>query len=45
VENAFSAKPNPDAVIDDGDLMICVSTPAELSLLEVMFAPHQSVAR
>jgi hypothetical protein len=32
-------------VLDDGDVMICVGTPAELSLLEEMFAPHQSVAR
>lgn len=28
-----------------GDVMICVGTPTELSLLEELFAPSQAVAR
>jgi voltage-gated potassium channel len=44
-DGTFDTTPNPEAVLDDGDVMICVGTPAELSLLEEMFAPHQSLAR
>jgi voltage-gated potassium channel len=44
-DGTFDTTPNPDAVIDDGDVMICVGTPAELVLLEEMFAPNQAVAR
>jgi voltage-gated potassium channel len=44
-DGSFDATPNPDAVLSDGDVMICVGTPAELSLLEELFAPNQAVAR
>jgi voltage-gated potassium channel len=44
-DGTFDTTPNPEAVLDDGDVMICVGTPSELTLLEEMFAPHQSVAR
>jgi voltage-gated potassium channel len=44
-DGSFDTTPNPDAVIDDGDVIICVGTSAELSLLEEMFAPSQAVAR
>jgi voltage-gated potassium channel len=42
-DGTFDTTPNPDATIDDGDVMICVGTPAELLLLEEMFAPNQAV--
>jgi hypothetical protein len=32
-------------VPDEGDVMICVGTPTELSLLEELFARHQTLAR
>ena len=44
-DGTFDTTPNPDAVIDDGDVMICVGTAAELLLLEEMFAPNQALAR
>jgi voltage-gated potassium channel len=44
-DGTFDTTPNPEAVLDDGDVMICVGTPAELLLLEEMFAPNQAVAR
>jgi voltage-gated potassium channel len=43
-DGTFDTTPNPDAVIDDGDVIICVGTPAELLLLEELFAPQQAVA-
>jgi voltage-gated potassium channel len=43
-DGTFDTTPNPEAVLDEGDVMICVGTPAELLLLEEMFAPHQTVA-
>ena len=42
-DGTFDTTPNPDATIDDGDVMICVGTPAELLSLEEMFAPNQAV--
>jgi voltage-gated potassium channel len=44
-DGTFDTTPNPDAVVDDGDVIICVGTPAELVLLEELFAPQQAVAR
>lgn len=44
-DGGFDTTPNPDAVLDEGDVMICVGTPTELSLLEELFAPNQTVAR
>jgi voltage-gated potassium channel len=43
-DGSFDTTPNPDVVIDEGDVMICVGTPSELVLLEEMFAPSQAVA-
>ena len=43
-DGTFDTTPNPDAVIDDGDVIICVGTPTELLLLEELFAPQQAVA-
>jgi K+/H+ antiporter YhaU regulatory subunit KhtT len=37
--------PSPDVVLEEGDVMICVGTPAELSLLEELFAPNEAVVR
>ena len=44
-DGTFDTTPNPEVVLEDGDVMICVGTPAELSLLEELFAPQQAVAR
>ena len=44
-DGTFDTTPNPGAMIDDGDVMICAGTPAELVLLEELFAPNQAVAR
>jgi voltage-gated potassium channel len=44
-DGTFDTTPNPDVVLDAGDVMICVGTPAELTLLEELFAPQQAVAR
>jgi voltage-gated potassium channel len=44
-DGTFDTTPNPEAVLDAGDVMICVGTPAELTLLEELFAPQQAVAR
>jgi voltage-gated potassium channel len=44
-DGTFDTTPNPDVLIEDGDVMICVGTPSELLLLEELFAPDQAVAR
>lgn len=44
-DGTFDATPEPAAVIDDGDVTICVGTPAEPVLLEELFASNQAVAR
>lgn len=44
-DGTFDTTPNPDAVLEEGDVMICVGTASELSLLEELFAPKQAVAR
>jgi voltage-gated potassium channel len=44
-DGTFDATPNPEVVLEDGDVMICVGTPSELSLLEELFAPQEAVAR
>jgi hypothetical protein len=33
------------AIVEDSDVTICVGTPAELALLEELFAPQRAVAR
>jgi voltage-gated potassium channel len=44
-DGSFDTTPDPGAVVEDGDVMICVGTPSELALLEELFAPQQAVAR
>jgi voltage-gated potassium channel len=44
-DGTFDTTPSPETVLDDGDVMICVGTSSELSLLEELFAPNQAVAR
>jgi voltage-gated potassium channel len=43
-DGTFDTTPNPEAVLGEGDVMICVGTPGELSSLEELFAPNQTVA-
>jgi voltage-gated potassium channel len=43
-DGSFDTTPNPEAVLDEGDVMICVGTPGELSSLEELFAPNRVVA-
>jgi voltage-gated potassium channel len=44
-DGSFDTTPSPEVVLEEGDVMICVGTPSELSLLEELFAPQQAVAR
>lgn len=44
-DGSFDATPGPDAVLDEGDVVICVGTRDELSAVEELFAPRQTVAR
>ncbi len=43
-DGTFDTTPSPDAVLDDGDVLIAVGTTSELRLLEEMFAPREAVA-
>jgi voltage-gated potassium channel len=43
-DGRFDTTPTPDALIDEGDVLISVGTASELSLLEELFAPQQAVA-
>lgn len=44
-DGTFDTTPNPEAVLGEGDVMICVGTPTELASLEELFAPNQALAR
>jgi len=44
-DGRFVTTPSPEAVLEEGDVMICVGTPAELSLLEELFAPNEAAVR
>ena len=44
-DGSFDTTPNPEAVLGEGDVMICVGTPEELSSLEELFSPNRAVAR
>ena len=44
VDGTFDATPEPDALIDVGDVLIAVGAPDELRRLEEMFAPKDPVA-
>ncbi|MFL5922267.1 MAG: potassium channel family protein [Gaiellaceae bacterium] len=43
-DGTFDATPQPDAVLDAGDVMIAAGAPDELRLLEELFAPAEAVA-
>jgi voltage-gated potassium channel len=43
-DGTFDTTPEPEAVIDVGDVLIGVGTSSELARLEAMFSPRQAVA-
>jgi voltage-gated potassium channel len=43
-DGTFDTTPTPDAVLEDGDVMIAAGTPDELRRLEELFAPREAVA-
>ncbi len=43
-DGSFDATPSPDDVLDPGDVLIAVGTDGELSALEQLFAPRETVA-
>lgn len=44
-DGTFEMTPAPDAVFEEGDVLIGVGTPDELRALEDLFAPREAVAR
>ena len=44
-DGTFDTTPDPDAVLDSGDVMIAAGSSDELRLLEELFAPREPVAR
>ena len=44
-DGTFDTTPEPEAIIEVGDVLIGVGTPSELARLEEMFAPREAVAR
>jgi voltage-gated potassium channel len=44
-DGTFDTTPDPDAVLDTGDVMIAAGSGDELRLLEELFAPREPVAR
>jgi voltage-gated potassium channel len=45
MDGTFDTTPDPDAVLEAGDVMIAMGTESELRLLEELFAPREAVAR
>jgi voltage-gated potassium channel len=43
-DGTFDTTPEPDAVLDVGDVMIAAGTPEELARLEQLFAPTEALA-
>jgi len=43
-DGTFDTTPDPDAVLDDGDVMIAAGSSDELRKLEELFAPREAVA-
>jgi voltage-gated potassium channel len=43
-DGSFDTTPNPEAVLDVGDVLIAAGTEIELRLLEQIFAPRETVA-
>jgi voltage-gated potassium channel len=44
-DGTFDTTPDPDAVLEDGDVMIAAGSSDELRRLEDLFAPRETVAR
>jgi voltage-gated potassium channel len=44
-DGSFDTTPNPEAVLDVGDVLIAAGTEVELRLLEKIFAPRETVAQ
>jgi voltage-gated potassium channel len=44
-DGTFDTTPDPDAVLETGDVMIAAGSSDELRLLEALFAPREPVAR
>jgi voltage-gated potassium channel len=44
-DGTFDTTPTPEALLEDGDVLIAAGTDDELRLLEDLFAPRQAVAR
>jgi voltage-gated potassium channel len=44
-DGSFDTTPNPDALLEVGDVLIAVGTEQELQALEELFAPAEAVAR
>jgi len=44
-DGAFETRPTPRTVLDEGDVLVGVGTPAEIKALEDLFAPRESLAR
>jgi voltage-gated potassium channel len=44
-DGTFDTTPDPDAVLDAGDVMIAMGTEPELQALEELFAPREALAR
>jgi voltage-gated potassium channel len=45
LNGAFDTTPDPDAVLEVGDVMIAAGSADELQALEELFAPREPVAR
>jgi voltage-gated potassium channel len=43
-DGAFDARPSPSTVLEAGDVVVGVGTPAEVRALEALFAPREPVA-
>jgi voltage-gated potassium channel len=43
-DGAFDTTPGPQAVLEEGDVVVAVGTTAEIRALEELFAPHETVA-
>jgi K+/H+ antiporter YhaU regulatory subunit KhtT len=43
-DGTFDTTPEPDAMLDVGDVMIAAGTPEELGRLEQLFAPSEALA-
>src|SRR5205814_827867 len=45
LDGSFDTTPGPDAVLQEGDVVVAVGTSEELRAVEHIFAPQQAVAR